>query len=334
MKLFSYLKERLSKKTSGWHARTISQGGKEVLIKAVASALPVLPMSVYRLPKTVIASLHSVMSNFWWDNAEHKRKIHWLSWEKLSLSKEEGGMGFKDLECLNQALLAKQAWRIIHCDDCLMTKILKGKYLGEESFVQVQQCKNASYAWKSILYGRELLIKGLKRSVGNGRDIRVWTEPWLEDDEGVCRPPLRKQRCFDVNLLVSELIDYRRRRWNRRRLEEIFVPDDVRTLVKNQPAVSEQDSWVWKHNRSGVYSVKTGYELAMSENKKIMATGQSAFPSLNPVKARVWECQVPPKIKIFMWKALSGALSVFDALQSRGMRCAQPAKRVAMRVSP
>lgn len=84
VKLFSYLKERMSKKISGWHARTLSQGGKEVLIKAVASAIPVLPMSVYRLPKTVITCLNSAMANFWWDNVEFKRKIHWLSWEKFS----------------------------------------------------------------------------------------------------------------------------------------------------------------------------------------------------------------------------------------------------------
>lgn len=190
VKLFAYLKERLSRKISGWHARTLSHGGKEVLLKAVASALPVLPMSVYRLPKTVLASLHSAMSNFWWDNDEFRRKIHWISWEKLCLAKEDGGMGFKDLECFNQALLAKQAWRVIQCEECLLAKLLKAKYYQHESFFQVQQRRNDSYAWKSILHGRELLMKGLKRGVGNGRSLKVWTEPWVEDEEGLCRPPL------------------------------------------------------------------------------------------------------------------------------------------------
>lgn len=92
IKLFSYLKERMSNKISGWHAKHLSQGGKEVLIKAVASALPVLPMSVYQLPKTVISRLSSEMARFWWDGLAFKRKIHWMSWEKLCLSKEDGGM--------------------------------------------------------------------------------------------------------------------------------------------------------------------------------------------------------------------------------------------------
>lgn len=321
VKLFSYLKERLSSKISGWHAKTLSQGGKEVMLKAVASAIPVLPMSVYRLPKTVISSIHGLMANFWWDSVDYKRKIHWISWEKLCLPKEQGGMGFKNMEFFNQALLAKQAWRLLNVEDCLMTRVLRGKYLGAVSLLTTQQGNHQSYAWKSLLHGRDLLVQGLRRLVGNGRNIHVWTEPWLQDETGVCRTPLRRQRCFDVNLRVSDLIDFRRRKWNTQLLQELFVPGDVQLLLQNQPVTSVKDSWVWKHQCTGIYTVKTGYELAMSVNMTNVINGQLQLPSLNPLKAQVWKCKAPTKIRVFMWKALSGALSVFDALTSRGMRC-------------
>lgn len=78
---------------------------------------------------------------------------------------------------------------------------------------------------------------------------------------------------------------------------------------------------MWKSTKSGVYSVKTCYDLAVSEIKKELVRGQMEKPSLNPLKAHVWEFQAPSKLKVFMWKAISGALVVFDALDSRGMKC-------------
>lgn len=129
----------------------------------------------------------------------------------MCLPKESGGMGFKDLECLKQALLAKQAWRLIHFEDCLMSKVLKGKYYKNGGFIDAPLGAKPSYAWRSILHGRELLEKGLKYSVGNGRSLNVWTDKWLEDDDAVCRPPFRRQRLFNVNLKVSEVIDFQTR---------------------------------------------------------------------------------------------------------------------------
>jgi hypothetical protein len=36
------------------------------------------------------------MNSFWWDhNGNGTRGIHWLSWDRLSIHKHDGGMGFK-----------------------------------------------------------------------------------------------------------------------------------------------------------------------------------------------------------------------------------------------
>lgn len=175
--------------------------------------------------------------------------------------------------------------------------------------------------WRSILEGRALLSQGLKISVGNGASLHVWTDPWLEDDEGQCRPPLRKQRTFDVNLKVSDVINLQTRRWCLRRLQELFVPGDVRILRRNQPVVSEEDSWLWRHTRNGIYSVKSGYDIAFASNKAELISIHEAKPSLNPLKAQVWKLQAPSKLKVFLWKALLGALPVQDAISSRGLKC-------------
>lgn len=34
--------------------------------------------------------------------------MHWMAWEKMTETKEEGNLGFRDLKAFNLALLGKQ----------------------------------------------------------------------------------------------------------------------------------------------------------------------------------------------------------------------------------
>jgi len=48
---FSFVIDRVWKKLKGWKERYLSRAGKEVLIKAVAQAIPSYIMSCYKLPE-------------------------------------------------------------------------------------------------------------------------------------------------------------------------------------------------------------------------------------------------------------------------------------------
>lgn len=91
--------------------------------------------------------------------------------------------------------------------------------------------------------------------------------------------------------------------------------------MKNQPVTTKEDYWVWKFNKSGAYSVKSGYWLAARAKHKEALILVEALPSLNPLKAQIWKVQTAPKIRTFLWKALSQALPVAALLNERGMKC-------------
>lgn len=59
----------------------------------------------------------------------------WLAWEKLTKAKSDGGLGIRDIQAFNVALLAKLAWRIFIHLDCLLSRILSGKYGQKKHFI-------------------------------------------------------------------------------------------------------------------------------------------------------------------------------------------------------
>ena len=56
----------------------MSQGGKEVLIKAVAQAIPTHAMSVFELPVSFRNEINFMLSSYWWEQKQGKKKIHWI----------------------------------------------------------------------------------------------------------------------------------------------------------------------------------------------------------------------------------------------------------------
>lgn len=88
-------------------------------------------------------------------------------------------MGFKDLQIFNQALLAKQAWRIQKFPQSLLARVLWAKYYRISTFLQAGCGNSPSYIWRSILYCRELLNKGIQWRIGDGTSVRVFHDPWL-----------------------------------------------------------------------------------------------------------------------------------------------------------
>ena len=51
---FKYLKNQVWNKVQGWMKQCLSAGGKEVLIKAVAQAIPTYSMGCFRLPRGLV----------------------------------------------------------------------------------------------------------------------------------------------------------------------------------------------------------------------------------------------------------------------------------------
>lgn len=148
-----------------------------MLIKA--QALPTYIMSVFQLPLGLCDSMRSIIREFWWGTESGERKMAWAAWNTLVQKKCCGALDFKDMRLFNQALLARQAWRIIDQPDSLCARLLKARYFPRGCLVDTAFCSNPSNTRQAILHGLELLKKGVIWRVGDGSKVKIWRDPWI-----------------------------------------------------------------------------------------------------------------------------------------------------------
>lgn len=67
-------------------------------------------------------------------HSNKKNKMAWLSWEKMCLSKDQGGLGFQDPKAFNLALLAKQGSRLQTNTISLVHGVFKAHYFPSNDF--------------------------------------------------------------------------------------------------------------------------------------------------------------------------------------------------------
>lgn len=63
--VFAMVIDRVWTKIKGWNEIFLSRAGKEVLIKAVAQAIPTYIMSCYKLPEITCHEIESLLTNIW-----------------------------------------------------------------------------------------------------------------------------------------------------------------------------------------------------------------------------------------------------------------------------
>ena len=309
--MFRYIIDRVKAATQGWNKKFLSHGGKEVLLKSIALAMPIYSMNVFRLPKNICEEINSLLAKFWWSSGE-KKGMHWYSWDRLSIPKREGGLGFRDLEKFNQALLSKQVWRILQQPNSLVARLLKARYYPDGNILSAVGKTKASYAWKSLIFGRDLLKQGMRFIIGNGSTVSMWSDPWLPT-----HPPRAPRAIIGMEEIesVENYIKTDGMGWNMDKLMEKVIPEDIEIIRKLKiSSKAELDLLGWHYTDDGIYSVKSGYWLSthLPDNNPIQPTWGEPL-----LKKKIWKCSSPPKIMHFLWKTLSRSLAVGSNLRRR-----------------
>ncbi|XP_008242862.1 PREDICTED: uncharacterized protein LOC103341160 [Prunus mume] len=305
--VLAYIRERVAKKIMGWKQGTLSMAGKEVLIKAIATAVPAYPMMCFKFPKVVCNEISSNIAKFWWGKSEGGNGIHWKSWKALCLAKGDGGLGFRDLTEFNLALLAKQSWRIISTPNALWVRILKARYYPDCEFKDAVLGHRPSWIWTSILEGRDALMGRARVQIINGADTNIWGDNWIPDN-GIITPITHVPP--NAPQMVSDIINLHNRTWSLDRVSSYLSWETQKQILAIPIGPSGQrDKLVWPWTSNGLYSVKSGYQCLQSAHR-YLASGSSHSSHFisNRIWKAIWSVRTLPKIRMFLWRCMSNAI--------------------------
>lgn len=291
------IRDRIWKKLQGWKEKLLSRAGKEVLIKAVIQAIPTYAMSCFKLVGALCKDISSIIRRFWWGIPKNHWGICWRSWETLCRPKENGGLGFRDFEIFNQAILAKQFWRIHSRPDSLIARIFKARYFPHGNIWRAKVDSYPSFGWRSIWGAQKMLRDGVRWRVGDGKHIRVWGDAWLEGPgSGRIISP---RRSLPAETMVDTFIDAEKKEWREDLVRATFLPFETSKILSILiERLDSRDELCWALSNDGVLRVKDVYHYALS-NKPFA----SASIGPDPTWARLWHLRVPPKVHEFLWRA-------------------------------
>ncbi|CAH1421056.1 unnamed protein product [Lactuca virosa] len=107
------LVEQVKARIQNWKHRAFSFAGRLQLINSVLQSLQLYWCSVLLLPKTTIKDFEKVFKGFLWSGGDLKKGSAKIAWKMVCRPKDEGGLGIRNLQTSNEALLSRQIWRLI-----------------------------------------------------------------------------------------------------------------------------------------------------------------------------------------------------------------------------
>lgn len=167
-----------------------------------------------------------------------------MSLGKMVEAKENDGLGFKDLEAFNLALLRKQIWSLITKLNLLMSKVMKSKYYPKSDLFQVPTKPRDSLVWKSWNEAKYLIQEGSSWIVGNGSSIRVWEDNWLVG--GQWKKPISPKLAGCMVQKVKDLLHSGKEGWNEELIRDMFCEEEAQKILSVPiSSMGVRDRLIW-----------------------------------------------------------------------------------------
>ncbi|XP_023759766.1 uncharacterized protein LOC111908165 [Lactuca sativa] len=150
--------ERFRSKLSKWKSKSLSFGGRLTLTQSVLGNLPTYFLSLFLAPDGIIQTLEKLRRRFLWGASVDKKKIHWVSWDRVVAPKEMGGLWIGTIKSLNISLLMKWWWKLRTEPHHLWAQVISSLHNLKVKPDGIYSKKSLTRVWNNIA--------GIKKALG------------------------------------------------------------------------------------------------------------------------------------------------------------------------
>lgn len=123
---------------------------------------------------------------------------------------------------------------------------------------------------------------------------------------------------------VNKVINPLHKQWNERKLQSLVSGADCDAILSIPISVADKDdTLIWHHDSKGCYKVKSRYHEAVNQAHLGSNLSSSSMCWSEKEWRFVWNLNLPPKLKHFVWRIYHNALATCQNLFSK--RCANTA---------
>lgn len=222
-----------------------------------------------------------------------------------------GGLGINSIHGTAKAALLRKVWNVVSNKHTCWSLWINAKYFRGTSFWDVLIPKTAPWGWKNILVLRLIAMPHIKLLVGNGHQIKFWTDPWVNG--GRLKDCHGDRAVYDLgvgpDINVPQFIQNHRWKFptpTSNALMDIFqtIPNEI------EPWPNFNDGLVWTLQEHGNFTLKSPHNLVCRKWDQTLQR-----PSM------IWFTGCIKKHSICAWMLLRGRLKKKDFLLQRNVAC-------------
>ncbi|KAL0293546.1 UNVERIFIED_CONTAM: hypothetical protein Sradi_6931100 [Sesamum radiatum] len=287
--------DKLETRIAGWNHLNLTFAGRVQLIRSVLNTLHSYWASVFILPKGIIKILEAKIRKFLWQGSTGRGYAK-VAWEQICRPKEEGGLGFRSIMIMNQALMLKHLWKLIQPDSESIWVNWILHYRLRKTTLWTFTGSTGSWGWKKMIKLKPFLKRGTHYRVGDGSTFKLWQDIWHEQGPLCLSHPEGPQLTgLPLDALLSSVIQHGQWSWPAISDAEFNeVSSQLPPIHPNSP-----DEITWRLN-SGKFTVQSAIELFQPH------TNQVEWHGLLQGRYKI------PRHSFILWLAIMEKLSTMD----------------------